>query len=103
MLAWKEESLHRKAPWKYSTMIGIYDLSVHRHLHHPNQWVLTSKMFSLDCLVLSSTEICEAKIEAINIIYDRLQELKEEVTYALDLLKEDGTNDLPKCGPYIYD
>ena len=61
------------------TKAGVLNISVHRHIHHdPEEWLLSCPPF-FNCRVLDSKEIEKAKLQAVSLVKNTLQDIIDEI------------------------
>lgn len=80
---WKDETSYSRAdtdrtPRTWVLESKLLRVTVHRHIYYPGKWLLSCERVSVDTIPLESTEIDDAKREAVRVVYRRITELSAE-------------------------
>lgn len=69
-----------RTPRVWTTRLGPFRLTVHRHIHYPKeQWLMSTAQMLFDCEQLASPDIEEAKCQAVAMLQAACQQVIDEI------------------------
>src|SRR5690348_13889105 len=78
-----------RVPRIWYLKLGNVIVRVHRHIDYPERWMMQSQRLDINLRLLLSTDINQAKIEALDFALQRTQSIAGHRTLINDALKRE--------------